>query len=58
MMLLFYNEGNRSSERVGNLSEDTQLTSGRGWTQPQVCVTSVLVSEAAASMRTNGGWEE
>lgn len=56
MMLLFYSEGNWSSERAGNLSEDTQLTRGRVWTQPQVCVTSVLVSEAAASMWTNGGW--
>lgn len=57
-MLLCYKEGEWSSERVGHLSEDTQLTSGRVWTPLRVCVTSLLVSEAAASMWMERGWEE
>lgn len=39
MMPLFH-KGDWSSERLGTLSEGTQLTSGRVWTQTQVSVFS------------------
>lgn len=51
-MTLFYNEGKWSSERLGDLSEDIQLTIGRVCTQNQILVFFSQALELGSSQET------